>query len=49
MGQVLVHGPWLALGRSDGDSLLGSIVKQVVAAGEGLVEFRDTPGSDNLD
>jgi hypothetical protein len=49
MGQVFVHGPGLALGRGDGDALLGRIVEQVVAAGESVVEFGDAPRGDDLD
>jgi len=49
MCQVLVHRPWLALGAAHGDTLLGSIVKQVASALEALVEDRFSPRRKNLD
>lgn len=49
VGQVLVHTPGLGLGRGHGDTLLGSIVEQGVAAGETVVEDGVTPRGDDLD
>jgi hypothetical protein len=46
---VLVHAPWLALGAGHGNALLGSVVEQVVAALEAVVEDGVPPGCDDLD
>lgn len=48
MCEVLVHAPGFALCACDGDLLLGGVVKEVIAAGKALVEFGDTPGSDDF-
>lgn len=49
MGQVLVHGPWLALGAADWDASCGGVVQQGITARETLVEFRHSPWCNNLD
>lgn len=49
VGQVLVHTPWLGLGRGDGDTLLSGVVKQGVAASETVVEDGVTPRGNDLD
>lgn len=49
MGQVLVHTPWLRLGRGDGDALVGGVGKEVVAASEAFVEDGVTPRRNDLD
>ena len=49
VGQVLVHTPWLGLGRGDGDTLLGGVVKQGVTASETVVEDGVTPRGNDLD
>jgi len=46
--EVLVHAPGFALCACDGDLLLGGVVKEVIAAGKALVEFGNTPGSDDF-
>jgi hypothetical protein len=47
--QVLIHAPRLALCAADWDSGLLSIVEEIVAAGESVVEFGETPWGDDLD
>lgn len=49
MGQVLIHTPGLGLGGGDGDALLSGIGKEIVTAGETLVEDGVAPRGDNLD
>ena len=49
MREVLVHAPWFGLCRCDRDLLLRGVVEKVVAAGEAVVEFGDTPGCDDFD
>ena len=49
MCKVLIHAPWLAFGAGNRDELLGSVVEQVVAAGEAIVEFGDTPWGNDFD
>jgi hypothetical protein len=46
---VLVHAPGLALGARDGDALLSSVVKEIVAALEAVVEDGVPPGCKDLD
>ena len=49
VGEVLVYGPGLRFCRGDGDLHLLGVVEQVVAAGEAVVEFGDSPGGDDFD
>ena len=49
MRQVLIHAPRFRLCRCHGDPLPLRVVKQIIPSGKGLVELRDTPGSDDLD
>jgi hypothetical protein len=46
---VLVHAPGLALGAGDGDALLSSVVEEIVAALEAVVEDGVPPGCEDLD
>jgi hypothetical protein len=46
---VLVHAPWLALGARNGDALLGSVVEEIVATLEAVVENGVSPGCNDLD
>lgn len=48
VGHVLIHRPWLGLGLGDWDTLLCSVVEEVVAALEALVELGHPPWSNNL-
>lgn len=47
--KVLVHGPGLALGRCDGDTALLSVVEEILATLEAVVEDGVSPRSDDLD
>lgn len=49
VGQVLVHTPWLGLGRGDGNALLSGVVKQGITASEAVVEDGVTPRGNDLD
>jgi len=49
VGHVLVHGPRLGFCGCDGDFHLLSGVEEVVAAGEAVIEFGDTPGGNDDD
>lgn len=49
MGQVLIHAPGLGLGGGNGNALLGGIGKEIVTAGETLVEDGVAPRGDDLD
>lgn len=49
VSQVLVHTPWLGLGRCNGNALVGSVGEQVVTALEAIVENRVTPWGNHLD
>jgi hypothetical protein len=49
VSQVLIHTPGLGLGRGDGDALLGGIGKEIVTAGETLIEDGVAPRGDDLD
>lgn len=49
VGQVLIHTPGLGLGGGNGNTLLGGVGKEIVTAGETLIEDGVTPGGDDLD
>ena len=49
VGQVLVHGPGLALGAGDGDVGLGGVVEEIGTALEAVVELGVAPWSNDLD
>jgi hypothetical protein len=49
VGQVLIHTPGLRLGGGDGDTLLLSVVEQVLTALEALVEDGFAPWGNDLD
>jgi hypothetical protein len=39
VGQVGIHGPWLCLGGCDGDTMLFSIVEEILPALEAITEL----------
>lgn len=49
MDQVLIHAPWLALSAADWNSHLNSVLQEVIAASDTLIELWQTPWCDDLD
>jgi hypothetical protein len=49
MGQVLVHGPWLALCAADWNTSRSGVLKKGFTARETLVKFRQSPWCNDLD
>lgn len=49
MGQVLIHGPWLALSTADWNTSGSGVVQKGVTARETLVEFWHSPWCNDLD
>lgn len=49
MSEILVHTPWLGLGRGDRYLLLSGIVEKIVTASETVVKFRQPPGRNDFD